>query len=792
MSDEELERRISIFLILLLILLGVMAFKLGWLQIVQGEEFAVKARGNRLRILPIKAPRGEIVDRQGRVLAGNRPAFVATLVYTEHPMEKERVEELARILALQDVKVEDSQTVRRLLGGKLEEVTRYEDISAGMVERYREAIEGRKAVIARAFQGLSRRPLNPQVIGFDLHPMVATTLREKLYRFPGVNIRTAPLRYYPHGEVGAHAIGYVSSLTKRQLERLGDWGLEEVGYEGNDIVGQSGVEALRAFDPLLRGEDGGKQVETDSRGRPVRVLGEVRPQPGGNLRLTVDQDLQEAAHYALQQTITRLRQGFDPVNWDSKTGLPVPFGEEGEKIEIQDGPNEQVTGGAAVVLKVDSGEVLAMASVPSFDPNRFAQSPHLLEETDRKQRWNEYFEKLRTSENTPLLNRAIQQTYAPGSTYKPIVALAALEQGYNLGQIRCRGSYRSSFFNVVKADWRTHGRVDLEEAIKKSCNVFFYRLGEMMDLDDVETKLAEAAQPGDTTIKVEEVSGFIPGDFIRLGPIESPRAEIRVIKEVDERTKTLILGSGQVDGQVPLRNVHPEGQLVHELTRRWNDPTAWLAREFGLGEETGLTGVAPDIEVGGSVETWFDYARRLEDRPGCAWCGNTLNAVIGQTQFVTPLQMANYTAALANGGTLYRPLLVKETISSQGERRRFEKRVLNEIELSPASLARVKRGMKEVVQPEGTAHWRFRDWFVYDFGVEIAAKTGTAQVKGKSPHGWFVAYAPADDPEIAVAVVVEHGGGGYIAAAPVARAIMDEYFGYRSYWKQFQPEDVAD
>jgi penicillin-binding protein 2 len=407
-----------------------------------------------------------------------------------------------------------------------------------------------------------------------------------------------------------------------------------------DLIGKFGTE--KKLESILRGQGGGQQVEVDATGKRLRVVGSVEATAGQSLVLTIETELQQKAEQLLE-------------------------GREG----------------SIVVLDVHTGEILAMANRPVFDPNAFARGITM-----------EEWRSLTKDPLHPLSNRAIQGQYPPGSTFKVIMAAAALEKGVISPTTRfsCSGGF--PFGKHVFHCWRKrgHGSVDLRQAIAQSCDVYFYRVGQLLGIQAI----------------------------------------------------------------------------------------ADYARRFGLGAPLGIP---LDHEVGGTIP---DPAWK-KSRLGAPWyAGETLSVVIGQGYVTaTPLQMAVAAAAVANGGTVYRPHLVKRILGDNGEPlREFGPEVLQETKISPATLQLVRAGMTDVVNAErGTGKKAKLP------EILVAGKTGTSQViagaKGKGTllprqyrdHAWFIAFAPADAPEVAVACLLEHAGeGGGAAAAPVVKEVLASYF----------------
>jgi penicillin-binding protein 2 len=485
-----------------------------------------------------------------------------------------------------------------------------------------------------------RAPFDEIALGKDVDWRTVVTVESHQLDLPGVSLRTRPRRNYLESGMAAHLMGYLGEIGPRQLKTQ-----KANGYTMGDEIGQAGLE--RRWEEFLRGQSGGQQVEVDALGRRVRVLHEVEDVPGSNVVLTLDRDVQHAAQEAMQ--------GKD---------------------------------GAIVALDVRTGAVLAMVSAPAFDPNVFARGV-------TGEEWRGYM----NDRAHPMNNRAIQGQYPPGSTFKIVLSVAALEEGAiqpdtHLG---CAGSM--AFGNRVFRDWKKegHGSVDLHRGIVQSCDVYFYQVGNKLGVDKI---------------------------------------------------------------------------------AKW-------ARALGLGEKTGIDlddekpGLIPDSEwkLRRFKQPWFP--------------GETPSIAIGQGYVtVTPLQMATMMSAVANGGTVYKPWFVRRVESLDGTVvREYGPEQVRSLTFKEGTLDNVRTALADVVaSPEGTGG------AARSQVVKIAGKTGTAQVtemKGATvksenlaylvrDHAWFVSYAPADNPEIAVAVIVEHGGHGGSAAAPLAKKVIETYLETKS------------
>lgn len=654
MKNEEKERRAQNLIWMIILAVLLLLARLGYLQLALGDELETAARTQRLRQIPIPAPRGEIRDRNGITLATNEPSYTATLVYTGKSLRDETVAELSRILGI------STEAIRA-------------------AERELRPTEG--------------RPYLPVVLKVNLTQEEYVALEMRRSEMPGVVVDVQPIRRYPGlpgfagigGTLASHVLGYVGK-GDNDYDIKGVTGLEGAFDRLPDYVVDSG-----GFDPKdpplgLKGVNGVRQVEVDSGGRPIHVIREEAPQEGNDLILTIDARLQAAAERALQERMLFLRE-----TEQADGPFPAPYG-------------------AVVAIDVKTGGILAMASEPDFDPNVFALGAYALRGTEASREFARYYESLEEAEGKPLYNHAALDGAAPGSTFKPIVAVAALEEEVTTAyeEIADSGVFRLG--GQSWADWRPggHGSVNLVEAIGRSCNIYFYTMGNRLGIE----------------------------------------------------------------------------------------PIAATARQFGLGRSTGLRDLTGGEYAGvvPSPEAKAELFQALGAQPESWYPGDTINASIGQGyQAYTPLQMASYAATLANGGKRYRTHVVKEIRSPDGRTLwEAEPELLGEVEARPETLAKVREGMlgvttynpgwRGVDSNYGTAYSYFADFpekakRLTGREIYVAGKTGTAEVAGKPNDGWFIGFAPYDDPEIAIAVYIRSGGGGSLAGAPVARTVFEEYFG---------------
>jgi penicillin-binding protein 2 len=451
-----------------------------------------------------------------------------------------------------------------------------------------------------------------------------TKVEERKLELPGVVVEVEPERVYPTSTFAAHLLGYVREVSDDQMK--------QGRYRRGDMIGQSGLERL--LDEYLRGRDGGERIEVDALGRPVQVMRREEPDPGAQVITTVDRRIQEAAERAM---VGR--------------------------------------SGAVIVMDPRNGDVLAMTSSPAFELDRLTGNLD-------KEEWL----KVIRDPLTPLMNRALQSQYAPGSVFKVVVAAAGLQEGSltPMDRMYCNGEFHLG--NWTFKDWKEggHGHVDTRTALIHSCNIFFYQAG------------------------------------LKVGPAAIAR----------------------------------------------------YSEAFGLGSPSG-------IDLGGEkagLVPFLDGRRRIDGRKWQA--GDTVNMSIGQGQvLVTPMQVARMMSAVANGGVLWRPRLVQRVERVDGSLAySSSSKMTGRVDLSPIVWAFLRQALSGVVNEGGTGGAARIP------GVEVAGKTGTAQSVNKSDsakgqdHAWFASFAPAQDPEVVVVVLVERGGKGGQVAAPIARQIYQAIF----------------
>ena len=616
-------------------------------QVVHGSENRARSITSNTASETVTASRGIITDRNGKVLVSNRLAY--TLVVDKSSFGKDEaalndaIWQLIQLCQEQGVTWNDTLPMTT---GSSPQLT-----SKSLTKSFREYLDDNKlptdggsAEVLAAMRKLykvddSYTDAQARLIvgvryeldgrsSYTFAEDVSTELLGRITdgKYRGVTIKTAAARVY-NTKLAAHILGTVGAIWQeewRSDESTGYVGYADKGYNMNDLVGKDGVE--KAFEEYLHGKDGKRLITTDENGKITGELYTREPQPGGTVALTIDIDLQQVVEDTLASTI----QGM--IDKDS---------------------NER--GGAAAVIQVGTGEVLAMASYPTYDLETF----------------NQDYDELVKDERLPMFNRATQGVYAPGSTFKLCTSVAALEEGIITPStiIEDKGIY-TYYVDPQPMCWIwrqahiTHGRINVSQAIVDSCNYFYYEVGRLTG-----------------------------------------------IKKLDE-----------------------------------------YATAFGLGQSTGIE-IGDVSGVLASPEWAEAHDREWTD-------GQTITAAIGQSyNLFTPLQLANYVATLVSGGEHYEAHLLKNVKSYDNSRiiDVYDKGPLNEMHISESTMAAVTKGMHDLT------HDSLQGAFSRCV-VEAGAKTGSAQVGTDIANGTFVAYAPYDDPEIAIAIVVEKGGSGSLLA----------------------------
>ncbi len=593
------KRRALLAFVIVTLVFMVLVGRAYFLQVMEYDRYSAISDRNRIQLQPVAPRRGLIYDRQGILLADNQPTFSVTLLREEIRDMDETLAALAELI----------------------------DVSERDVERFRQRLQQR------------RRPYESVPLRFRLTEDEIARISVNYHKLPGVQVEADLIRYYPYGESLAHVLGYVGRINERDLQTL-----DPVQYAGTNYLGKLGIE--RFYEPILHGEVGSRKVETNARGRILRVLERENPVPGEDLQLHLDLRLQSKAHELL----------------------------EGRR-------------GAIVAIEPSTGGILALASVPGFDTNKFVTGISVAD-----------YRELSESIDKPLFNRALRGQYPPGSTIKPMMAVAALDSGVTTRdrQIWDPGYYQLREGGRRYRDWKRsgHGWVDLMDSVAESCDVYFYEIAVEMGVDTMHNYLSAFGFGEDATLDVAgALSGLLPSS----------------------------------DWKRAVRN-----------------------------------------------EPWYP--------------GDSVNMGIGQGFFLaTPLQLATATALIANRGEWVEPRLLKDIRGDRPVEEFLPASTHKPLDLkNPDDWEYVVDTMEEVMHgTRGTARGAARG-----ASYRMAGKTGTAQVfslgedeeydaeeirERLRDHALFVGFAPTDDPKIAVAIIVENGGGGSSVAAPVARGLFDAW-----------------
>ncbi|MBN1661880.1 MAG: penicillin-binding protein 2 [Anaerolineae bacterium] len=645
--------RVVAYRIALALAFVVLVGRLGALQMTRAEYYQEAADVNRFRLEHTLAPRGVMYDRRGHLLVRNMPRLTVSIVPAYLPEdESEQRELLAHLATLIDMPLTAPPAHGQVPGRVSPVVQRSVEPDPGILDILEEAVLA---------------PYRPVTLKSGIARDVAMVLEQEHLDWPGVLVQAEAVRDYLYGPLTAHFVGYVGPIPGEQVTVY-----EEAGYDANrHLVGLQGLEY--SHEEELRGEDGQKLVEVDVAGREVQTVGELAAtKPGYNLNLTIDLDLQRTVTDILQAQLTSL------------------------------GKKE----GVVILMDPQSGELLALVSLPSYDNNAFTGgiSPETLQA-------------LLDNPAHPLVNHAISGMFPPGSTFKLVAAVGALEEGVvtSATRLSCGGilwlpnfyypgdpSLAQPFYCWIHHGYHgAHGALGLVSAIGQSCDIYFY-----------------------------QVAGGYRDRFQGLG----------------------------------------------------QERLAYYAELLGYGRQAGIdlpgetTGLVPDPQWkrANYNESWVT--------------GDTYNMAIGQGYVLaTPLQVVNATAVVANGGTLYRPQLVREVVDAEGRVvQAFAPDVIRRVPASAENFDIVRQGMRAAVAGAGATAYRMNVP-----GVAVAGKTGSAEFftdenkdglpdrnkDGTLPtHAWFTAFAPYQDPEIALVVFVYGGGEGSGTAVPIANEILGYYF----------------
>ncbi len=602
---------------------------------------------------------------------------------------------------------------------------------------------------------------------YEIENETVAKIEEKLSNRAGIHISMEPIRYYPEGNLAAHVLGYIGNIAQ---EKEIDKYIKKRGYNRNDLIGKTGMEQV--FEDTLKGVDGRKTVSVDSSGNTTGVLREEKPKPGKDVRLSIDIELQKKAEESLAMVLQQIRTATPYVSpWG--TFQYMTSREKGTAFK-------NATSGAVVVTDVHTGEVLALANYPSYDPNLFAKgiNPSAWESLKPKEEKNQLAPR-------PLYNIAMQSAIQPGSIFKMVTASAALEKGLDPDMAIQDGGYVDVGGQIFGC-WlwnqqrEVHGRETLAYALRDSCNYYFYSLG-----------LGEDQRAGidlGLQVKPSEIAAMAKryGLGERTGlEIQIPREIKGTIPDPESKKKTLKallrrhLNENRSVYMGGLSSDKEKDAAVDAIVKTLDDKKPMTREEVysflkDLKVDSDKTGKGQRVPLADLLKyTYIDQAN---------WnMADTMNVVIGQgSNAYTPVEMNRYAMALANGGNLY-PL----TLLSGKD---HEKEPVKQVGLKPEYYKDLRKGM-ELVSLSGLNGNLFKN-----FPVEVAMKTGSAERAGANPYtnetydafAWQVGYAPADDPEVAVTVVLFQGGNG-ANCGPIMQQVLAQYFGF---YKEIKNENL--
>ncbi len=684
MRIYDLKARMRIYVGLVVILIGILSIRLIVVQLVKNETYQIQAKENSVRLIPIKATRGEIFTHDKVVIASNKLVYTINLTYFDISKNPDLIKSLVDAVS-----------------------NYYPDVT---VEYVTEKIKSQKL-----------RPYEPITLIRDIPWELVVKLEENRQQFPGVMISTEPLRSYPFGTLAGHVLGYIHQINAKEIEEMES---NNIKYSLSSLIGKAGIE--KQYEQILKGQDGARRMEVDAKGRLVSELDTSQPSAGNHIYLTIDSKLQQVMESTMEQTLTNLQKTY---------------------------PKAKV--GSAVLMDVKKGSVLAMCSQPSLNPDDWKGEISI-------DKVAYYFPQ--TPQYDPMqpgaqTNRAISSAYPPGSTFKPVTGMAALRaavmnplQDY----VNCGGAY------WIKPNIRctgVHGNVNYLSGMAHSCNTYFQEMGRRAGQDNIVEVGREFGLGSKTGIDLpNEINGQLPSPEWKkdINAIILERQNVKNHKDVEEKYDTLI-SQAQSEAEIDELNKKKKAEL--------NKLDAQYKIDYNFNTN------------------WQQF--------------DTFNMSIGQGyNNFTVMQLANYVSTIANGGYRMKPYLVDRIEDSQGRIiEQHEPEVSFNISDPAAIIPWTKRAMTAVTEPGGTAYSLFAS---FPDSIKVGAKTGTAESGRagdsalKDVHGVFIAFAPADNPEIAFAGLVEYGYSGYGSSGIVCKALFEQYFGIIDHLNQniTSPEPV--
>jgi penicillin-binding protein 2 len=920
-NKKEFSRFNTLAIIMLLIFSAIIS-RLVNIQIVNGEVYRETANQKNHKIISTAAPRGEIVDRNGAIFATSQQSYILIFTKTQESEESffPTMDNVFKILD-KNKEIQVDEFLLKVKTGKDKKTAEYsfdfktqdkpsqdwmelrfkkdrgfddivikelykdkkrddltpeqlkkvdeellkitpEAVFNELIKQYgMDKIEGSKSkealrrymLVKDTIKMQSFSGYKPVIIANNLTKEAAFIFEQMQPEIPGISVITQPIRYYPNNELGSAFLGYISKINPWDKDKY-----EEKGYDvSSDYIGASGIEAT--FEDVLRGTKGQESIAVNKQGRKVKTLGEIETYPGQTIQLNIDKNMQYAAEQSLDAVMLNLQ----------KAG----------KNESQAVDTTNANRGAVVVLDVNTGKVLALASRPGYDPNMFAVSGRLTSDLnnlylnpDIEKMGLEYIAKRGLTEIKGVLsdkdlaektkaertkivldymfpkdksiegnskirkdnndifpkatfNYATKSLIPPGSTFKPLSAIAGLEEGVidETTQVYDNGPYNKRYQSVTAACWiynekkGSHGLVDVRKALRESCNYFFYdvadrlyaKAGENKTGLDLLAKYAWKFGLGlEPNSEQKPSTGIeIPENFGQVYNYESSKeilANIHISNLVDYLQKGT---SGRGDKYKPLDIVlqkesgtSKEIEQIKKVNEKKRNFLTFIKAEMKKDEKSDYNSIikSAQIKVKELIEASPELKKNGYTDKDIRAMAETTNSIIGDASTeiksaanayyaaigqgfnaFTPLQLANYVATMVNGGNRYELHLVDKFLDPEGNVIKESKPVvLGKNQISAKTTNLIKEGMLEVTSdPKGTAYNVFKD-----FPVQNGGKTGSATYNdtkqsalGRTSYGYYIGFAPYDKPQIAICAVVFDGGhGGWVA--PVAKAVYEQYF----------------
>ena len=692
MSDRSALRIVVLRVLVVSILLTLLG-RLGYLQVAEGAHYRKAASSNRVREIITPAARGQILDDRGKALVSIRTAFVVSvnpsIVRSQKHQGADVLNRLSKVVGI------PAQQIKLLI------------TPCGEKDK-----NGVRAKAPNCWNGSPLQPVPIKSYRSDDSTLIRPMLKieEHAEDFPGVSAKYAAVREYPQKSLAAHVLGYLGPLSDEEAKKD-----KYKGRPSGSVIGRSGVEAV--YDDQLRGTDGVEKLQVDLNSTVTGNLGTVSPIAGDNLVLSIDSGIQKAAEDALANGMAAARKRYDKNR----------------------AKNFVAPKGTAIVVDVTNGQIVAMASNPTYDPSQFV--PRIT---------NKDYETLTSTPGDPLTNAATQGLFAPGSTFKVVSTAAAVAAGNSItGFYKCPPSLKVGNRVFKNFEGETFGGpgtgIDFRTTLVKSCDTVYYQLAYDQWAKDGKTVNKPSAK--EVFPKMARYWGFGTASGIdlpdeRKGTITDRGYKERLWKQTKDVKRTKDTNPGPCQRA---REGYP--------TLMKTDP-AKATYLLALDKEYCTDG--------------YRYN-----------AGDAVLFAIGQGDvLVTPIQLAMAYAALANGGTVFEPRLTKGFLSADGKTYSVQPAVKKaKLPVSPGVLSYIRSALQGVPQPGGTAQGAFAGFPLGQ--VPIAGKTGTADVLNKAPTSWFASFAPANHPRYAMVVMVTEAGTGGTTAAPISRRIYEAMYGLR-------------